>query len=673
MMCWYISRRNLRTTRLVPFAVLFCCVALLSALVFVLDATADAEIPDALGSIAGLVTDDQGAPLAGVEVHLYKRVPYPSPLRTTTTDADGAYLFSALAAGVYQVEYRDPTGMYAFQFYQEKNSFPLADEVTVAGNRRTGIDARLARGGSITGLITGTQTASLTSAWLRLFREESPGAWREFSYAQLETGGGPYHFGGLATGLYRLCVSASSIELLYEECYQNHSPASPIALATPISVTAGMTATGIDLILGDLVSQPTLAGIVSAPDGAPLAGIEVTLWREDEYGWRPYSPRLTLSNGSFRFSYLSQELRYSLAFADPTGDYAREFFNDAVDIEHATVIEFGAGLLRDNLNVTLAPAGRITGVVTIGGEVAPLQGSVSAARQPDDDPVTARWWAAIDPTTGEYNLGGLPSGVYHIFAGASWDFVSLSGYYGGVDWESATPVEVTAGETVAEINIDLGRFDGAITGTVTYLGTPQAGMKVTLAAVGPFSELDERYTVYTYTDAAGVYRLDGLAANAYFVRVSDPAGRYATTYYQAGIDTPWPTAVTIPADKLVPDIDVALTLAGVIQGRVLRYNGIPVPNVYVHTYVLRKEGWVFARLDPVLTDAQGYYTLPGLLPGRYRLYFIDLERYEWSEYYNSAPTLEQAQDLLVQPELTTLAGTSILGPDVILHLPIVGR
>lgn len=664
---------TLRRTRLVLFATVCCCVALLAAFVYILDAAADTESPEALGSISGIVTDEGGAPLAGVGVHLYKRIPYPTLLRTATTDADGAYFFPALAAGIYQVEYRDPTGVYAFQFYREKSTFVLADEVTVAGAPRTGIDASMARGGTITGLITTTRTASVTSANLRLFREQTPGAWNEFSFAQVETGVGSYQFTGLATGVYHLCITAATDNSFFEECYQNFRVFDPLAATTPISVTAGMTTTGIDFVLGDLVNEPTLAGIVSASDGTPLAGIDVTLWREDPYGWRPESTRSTRSNGAFRFNYLGQEARYTLAFADPAGDYAREFFNDAVDIEHATVIEFGAELLRDDLNVTLAPAGHITGVVTIGGEVAPLQGSASAVRQPDDDPLTARWWASIDPTTGHYDIGGLPSGVYRISAGAFWDLVSLSGYYGGVDWESATPVAVTAGETVPGINIDLGRFDGAITGTVTYMGVPQSGMKVTLAAVGPSSELDERHTVYTYTNAAGVYRLDGLAANAYFVRVSDPAGRYATVYYQAGADTPWPTPVTIPGDRLVPDIDVALTLAGAIQGRIVRYDGTPVSSGYVHVYVLREEDWVFARLDPVVSDAQGFYTLPGLLPGRYRLFFVDPERYEWSEYYNSSPALETAQDLIVQAESTTLAGDSILGPDAVLHLPIVGH
>jgi 5-hydroxyisourate hydrolase-like protein (transthyretin family) len=651
---------------------LFCSIALLSALTVVLDAAADTETPDALGSIAGLVTNDAGEPLAGIDVYLYKQIPYPVLLRTVTTDVEGGYLFPALAAGIYHVEYRDPAGVYAFQFYREKNALFLADEVTVAGAPRTGIDASLVRGGSITGLITTTRTASVTFTYLRLYREHAPGEWHEFSDAQVETGVGPYRFAGLATGIYHLCVSAQTDETPFEECYQNFRIYQPVAETTPISVSAGMTTTGIDFLLGDLVNEPTLAGIVTAPDGAPLAGIEVTLWEDGVSGWNPQRTQFTRSNGAFRFRYVSQEARYALAFADPAGNYAREFFNNAVDVDHATVVELGDELLRDDLNATLALGGRITGVVTINGEVAPIQGSVRAFRRLGDESVPA-WTSSVDPAMGQYTIGGLPSGAYRIAAGAFWDLISLSGYYGGADWESATPVEVTAGETVPSINIDLGRFNSTITGTVSYLGVPQPGLKVTLAPLDPFSGLDARHTVYTYTDAAGVYRLDGLGANRYTVRVTDPTGHYAATYYQAGAEAPWPTPVTIPADTVVPNINVELTLAGAIQGQLLRYNGTPVPGATVYAYLLRPDGWLALLLDQVHTDAQGSYRLQGLLPGRYLLYFVDPVRPEWSEYYNSSPGPETAQELIVQAELTTFAGESILGPDVALHLPVIGR
>ncbi|MCW5845442.1 MAG: hypothetical protein KIT77_29590, partial [Caldilinea sp.] len=72
------------------------------------------DAPDAPGSIAGTVTAAGGAPLAGIEVQIYRPLGYGlwSPERTLTTDASGSYLAAVLQANTYRVGFRDPAGVY---------------------------------------------------------------------------------------------------------------------------------------------------------------------------------------------------------------------------------------------------------------------------------------------------------------------------------------------------------------------------------------------------------------------------------------------------------------------------------------------------------------------------------------------------------------------------------
>ena len=72
------------------------------------------DAPDAPGSIAGTVTAEGGAPLAGIEVQIYRLQWYGGwwSERTLTTDANGNYLAAILQANTYRVAFRDPAGVY---------------------------------------------------------------------------------------------------------------------------------------------------------------------------------------------------------------------------------------------------------------------------------------------------------------------------------------------------------------------------------------------------------------------------------------------------------------------------------------------------------------------------------------------------------------------------------
>ena len=630
--------------------------------------------PEAMGSIAGVVTDEAGAPLAGIEVRLQRLIISRYTLRLTTTDSNGAYRFDALLAGLYQVEFVDPSHQFAFQFYPNRSQATEAASIPVSGNDVSGIDARLVRGGAIAGIITGTRTLSLVSGTATLYRERTPGWWEEFRYYHSIDGGNAYHFAGLGTGFYRVCATAHTEGEYFRECYERVHRDRPIAEATPIFVSAGLTTTHIDFRFGDQVDYLVIAGFVYEPNGAPAEGVTARLLRKMDDGLylEHNSRQQTDALGRFRFTDLAESYEYYLFAEDGAGLFERQFYAQASILAEATAIRFDETRLRDDIEITLTPGGRITGVVTVDGEVAPLSGVVYAIPEAEAPVYFAHYFSGeIQRETGRYIVANLPAGRYRVAYSASLDGAY---FFLPIDWgstlDSAPSVTVTTGATVPNINFDLGNFDGAITGVVTADGAPQAGIKVAVHAHSG-SDVGTLLT-YTYTGAAGVYHLRGLASGDYYLRASDPSGRYAGAFYQAD-DTTQRTPVPLPAGATVGSIDITLAAGGAIQGHVRRHHGAPMAAVGVYIYAYRDGAWRRETFEDVWTDANGNFKLLGLTPQNYRLYLSHPVYAAYSEYYPSAATLEEAADIAVQAGEVTVIADAILGPDAVLHLPVVRR
>ena len=90
--------------------------------------------PDAPGSIAGTITDEVGAPVAGAEVQLYRQDINGWLLaRVVRSDATGAYRAGVLATGAYRILVSDPAGVYAQSYYPNALIIDDAVSIMVAG------------------------------------------------------------------------------------------------------------------------------------------------------------------------------------------------------------------------------------------------------------------------------------------------------------------------------------------------------------------------------------------------------------------------------------------------------------------------------------------------------------------------------------------------------------
>ncbi|RIK38889.1 MAG: hypothetical protein DCC57_20545 [Chloroflexi bacterium] len=148
-------------------AALVCLLLLLQLPAFSQDSIAAPDVP---GSLAGRVTNAAGDPLAGIEVRLCY---LSSCSRTALTGPDGRYEFLGLPPATYLVEFRDPSRVYAPQFYGNVVDQALATGVVVSGNAVIDIDAVLAPGATVTGPISGVPAIGQSWYYVYLFRRSA--------------------------------------------------------------------------------------------------------------------------------------------------------------------------------------------------------------------------------------------------------------------------------------------------------------------------------------------------------------------------------------------------------------------------------------------------------------------------------------------------------------------
>jgi hypothetical protein len=206
------------------------------------------------GKITGVVTDAvTHAQVAGIEVCAYRPLEY-EPSRCGATNTNGEYTIDPLVGGEYVVVFRAPSNGpldYAPQYYSDQASAEQANKVPVTvGETTSGIDAAMQSGGGITGQVTvaatgdplaGADVCALSLAALS-FGDETPercvqtNANGEYSLLQLAAGQDVVEF-------YDQFGSNGGYVREY------YGGKATLAEATPLSVTPGVTLSGIDASL----------------------------------------------------------------------------------------------------------------------------------------------------------------------------------------------------------------------------------------------------------------------------------------------------------------------------------------------------------------------------------------------------------------------------------------
>ncbi|WP_182111761.1 carboxypeptidase regulatory-like domain-containing protein [Actinotalea sp. JY-7876] len=427
---------------------------------------------EAGASIEGVVRGTDG-PLAGVSVSAQ---PVGGGMGGgTTTDAQGRYTIRGLRAADYTVSFY-PSGdsPYVFEYYDDAASTGAAKAVRVtAGAAVRGVDATLALGGVVTGLVTGPEGAPLRGAMVSLQSLEDDGIWGGSATTAAD---GRYTVPRVPAGQYRVRVDPGA-----------DSDAVPgwwggVGTPSTLTVSAGQTRAGIDV---RLPLGGTVSGTVRAFDGSPVAGAEVYLDSDDGGGEGAFA--VTAADGTY------------VARGVPAGsftawvwpgrdDLAPRYWRDKASAADADRIEIALGTSRAGIDFTLPPAGAVSGTVVVPAGYETYCVSVMPVKGSDGG---ADCYDAGEP----YTVGGLASGTYVIGATAYDAETSRSTITlyrpATARRSSATPVAVTAPATVSGMELDLrsatvrGDVEPALTITSSP-ATPVPGRPttVTLTAAG---------------------------------------------------------------------------------------------------------------------------------------------------------------------------------------------
>ena len=232
------------------------------------------------GSITGHVTDSEGQPVQGANVWASSTAMTIGGTGSATTDADGLYVISSLAAGDYRVQFAGPTGSnLVSEYHPNTTDYWMAVPVKVsAGASVSGIDASLAAGASITGHVSDDQGHPVQGVNVSASSTAMPGG--GFGSATTDADGA-YVVSGLAAGDYRVQFSPPFGSSLVGEY---HPDTTNYSLAVPVKVFVGATVSEID---ASLATGASITGLVTDDAWSAGAGCQRVCQRDRNDRWLP--------------------------------------------------------------------------------------------------------------------------------------------------------------------------------------------------------------------------------------------------------------------------------------------------------------------------------------------------------------------------------------------------
>ncbi len=560
------------------------------------------------GRISGTVTDAiTSAPITNINVQIFNSAG--TLILSVNTNSSGVYtVLTGLPAANYFIRTTNSLG-YINELYDNISCFAGCTVTTgtpvavTAGMTTTGINFALAQGGVISGTVTDAGTsAPIANVNVQIFNSSGG------NVGSVNTdGSGNYSFGGLGSGTYfaRTNNSLGYINEIYNNitCVVNCN----VTTGTAISVTAGMTTSGINFALaaGGRISGTVTDSVTTAP----LANVTITLF--DSNGLNVTSIN-TDASGNYIVGFGLLSGTY-FARANNSQGYINELYNNITcapcNVISGTPITVTAGTTTSGINFALAPGGRISGTVTDAATSLPIA-NVQVQIRNTSGAVVAN--AGTNPS-GNYTVTtGLPPGTYYARTNSQQGYINE--IYNNTECmtcnqTSGTPIAVTAGNTTTGINFSL-TLGGRISGTVTDATTSAPLQDI-------FVEIYNSAGLFIFaagTDSSGNYITGpGLLAGNYFVRTSSESGYINELYNNitcagCSVTSGAPVAVTLGATT--PNINFTLTEGGLISGTVRdAATSAPVANASVEIYNTCGQ---FVTAGP--TDASGNYLIPDGLP-----------------------------------------------------------
>ena len=274
----------------------------------------------------------------------------------------------------------------------------------------------------------------------------------------------------------------------------------------------------------------------------------------------------------------------------------------------------------------------ITGKVTVKGKGVPGIGVSLTLREASSASTTRH--KAVTDDQGNYRIPNVPPGTYTVAVGAP-AFPSAG------DVNNQKTVIVTRNETIEDVNFALLR-GGVITGRVTDSeGHPLIEEDVSVFA----ANTQDRYAYSGFaraqTDDRGVYRIFGLRPGRYTVsagqdsNLSSVRGRagYQRTFHPDATEAGNATVIELDEGEEVTNVDITVGRAVVrysASGRIIDgETGRPVADVPYGVQMFINPNSSSSMTTGAVSNSQGEFKLPNLVPGKYAVFFETPPNSEW--------------------------------------------
>ena len=314
------------------------------------------------------------------------------------------------------------------------------------------------------------------------------------------------------------------------------------------------------------------SGTITDTEGAPLAGIKVSVFCEDCDGsasdpsanparpwpWQPWGTRVRLlgeastdaaGNWSVTVAEPSSGGPRVVAW-DPDGDYA-----------FSLVVAWSAWSWesRADLTASMAEGGQLSGRILADGAPPPTTSFTLSGWT-----IPLPWGISlVVAADGTYRTPGLPDGEYALLYPADMPEPYVA--------NRSFPLGAISEGTDSTADHNLVKY-GSVSGQVTdSAGRALSGIRVVASPVGTSWQ-----SLAGVTAADGTYSIDTVVpGTVYIIEFHSPDGSYASEYYN---DQFWNgNHVEIPADGAVSGIDAQLAAAGRVSGQVRDAAGEPEP------------------------------------------------------------------------------------------------
>jgi protocatechuate 3,4-dioxygenase beta subunit len=412
------------------------------------------------GRISGRVLDYRGQPADAWALATLAG----SPAGTAGVSAgevqdDGSYVLGGLAPGRYRIRFIPRLPALAPIYFGQTHEVAQSTAVAITdGGVVTGINGTLGPGAQIQGIVRNSlgsgQFDVFVHAWRRVQSSED---WEY--YLTWQTGDFGYESGGMGPGTYRIQFGGNERGA---GAYQYYNAASSLADAMDIVLPEGGRVTNVD---AQLSAPAWVRTTVVGPNGTPLRGIRLIAYREASDWWEVVSTDVSRADGAISLM-LDGGGVYRLQMTDPGGEYAQEYYNNALTLGGATDLAIATGQQVTLPAISLARSSSIAGnVVDANGEPvahvtaeAWLASPQAAERgaNPALASLSEQTWelysSAPGSDMGTFLLAGLAEGTYQIRLVDPSRHLMPAFIGGGFEPGSGASITVGAEETLENVS-----------------------------------------------------------------------------------------------------------------------------------------------------------------------------------------------------------------------------